>query len=132
MRNFLSTIIILAMAFSSFWCARITRSHRDIKNFDELNDLALDEREATEEELNYLLHRNLDFDDYKKNDDDLYFSQGDDNGIKNRKSTSYSDWLKKKEFTLNEAENQEEEEKGFLKKFVASVKNMLHKLGKRN
>ena len=47
-------------------------------------------------------------------------------------STSYSDWLKKKEFTLNEAENQEEEEKGFLKKFVASVKNMLHKLGKRN
>lgn len=132
MRHFLSTIIILAMAFSSSWSARITRSYRDIKNFDELNDLALDEREATEEELNYLLHGNLDFDDYKKNDDDLYFSQGDDNAIKSRKSTSYSDWLKKKEFTLNEAENQEEEEKGFLKKFVASVKNMLHKLGKRN
>ncbi|XP_015762927.1 PREDICTED: uncharacterized protein LOC107341975 [Acropora digitifera] len=132
MRHFLSTIIILAMAFSSSWCARITRSHRDIKNFDELNDLALDEREATEEELNYLLHRNFDSDDYKKNDDDLYFSQGNDNAIKRRKSTSYSDWLKKKEFTLNDAENQEEEEKGFLKKFVASVKNMLHKLGKRN
>lgn len=132
MRHFLSTIIILAMALSSSWCARITRSHRDIKKFDELNDLALDEREATEEELNYLLHRNLDSDDYRKNDDDLYFSQGDDNAIKSRKSTSYSDWLKKKEFTLNDAENQEEEEKGFLKKLVASVKNMLHKLGKRN
>lgn len=132
MRHFLSTIIILAMAFSCSWSARITRSHRDIKKFDELNDLALDEREATEEELNYLLHRNLDSDDYRKNDDDLYFSQGDDNAINSRKSTSYSDWLKKKEFTLNDAENQEEEEKGFLKKLVASVKNMLHKLGKRN
>lgn len=132
MRHFLSTIIILAMAFSSSWSARITRSHRDIKKFDELNDLALDEREATEEELNYLLHRNLDSDDYRKNDDDLYFSQGDDNAIKSRKSTSYSDLLKKKEFTLNDSENQEEEEKGFLKKLVASVKNMLHKLGKRN
>lgn len=56
-----------------------------MKNFDELNDLALDEREATEEELNYLLDGNLDSDDYKKNDDDLYFSQEDDNGIKSRK-----------------------------------------------
>ena len=85
MRHFLSTIIILAMAFSSSWCAQIIRSHRDMKNFDELNDLALDEREATEEELNYLLDGNLDSDDYKKNDDDLYFSQEDDNGIKSRK-----------------------------------------------
>lgn len=56
-----------------------------MKNFDELNDLALDERGATEEELNYLLDGNLDSDDYKKNDDDLYFSQEDDNGIKSRK-----------------------------------------------
>ena len=85
MRHFLSTIIILAMAFSCSWSARITRSLRDIKKFDELNDLALDEREATEEELNYLLHRNLDSDDYRKNDDDLYFSQGDDNAIKRGK-----------------------------------------------
>lgn len=41
-------------------------------------------------------------------------------------------WNKKKEFTLNDAENQEEEEKGMLKSFIAKVKNMLHKLGKRN
>lgn len=85
MRYFLSTIIILVMALSSSWCARITRSQRDMKNFDKLNELAQDEREAREEELNHLLDRNLDFNDYQKNDDELYFSQGDDHEIKSRK-----------------------------------------------
>lgn len=122
------------LAFPSL-CTPVS-SYREMaikENLDDLSDLALEEREAREE-MNYL-KSHLDFDEDKQKDDDLYFVQGDDYEIKNRKSVDYSDWKKKRnKYPLNDKTEEEEakKEKGFLKKMIEKIKNMLHKFGKRS
>ena len=72
------------LAFPSL-CTPVS-SYREMaikENLNDLSDLALEEREAREE-MNYL-KSHLDFDEDKQKDDDLYFVQGDDYEIKNRK-----------------------------------------------